>query len=119
MKVKGGMALRNGIWNGMRNDMRNDCGMAKRIKFRDIFSFGAFLNFILKLYHRIRMGHGFIGYPKGRNVERALGFSPGLPDHCIFEAKSSEKCSLFFFVLGFCFLRLLDYTNDDLASKMQ
>ena len=21
------------------------------------------------------MGHGFIGYPKGRNVERALGFS--------------------------------------------
>ena len=37
VKVKGGMALRNGIWNGMRNDMRNDCGMAKRIKFRDIF----------------------------------------------------------------------------------
>ena len=24
---------------------------------------------------RIRMGHGFIGYRKGRNVERALGFS--------------------------------------------
>ena len=22
-----------------------------------------------------KMGHGFIGYPKGRNVERALGFS--------------------------------------------
>ena len=21
------------------------------------------------------MGHGFIGYPKGRNVERTLGFS--------------------------------------------
>ena len=21
------------------------------------------------------IGHGFIGYPKGRNVERALGFS--------------------------------------------
>ena len=23
----------------------------------------------------IFLGHGFIGYPKGRNVERALGFS--------------------------------------------
>ena len=23
----------------------------------------------------IQKGHGFIGYPKGRNVERALGFS--------------------------------------------
>ena len=23
----------------------------------------------------IEIGHGFIGYPKGRNVERALGFS--------------------------------------------
>ena len=22
-----------------------------------------------------KYGHGFIGYPKGRNVERALGFS--------------------------------------------
>ena len=30
-----------------------------------------------------------------------------------------QQCSLFFFVLGFCFLCLLDYTNDDLASKMQ
>ena len=29
VNVKGGMALRNG--------MRNDCGMARRIKFRDIF----------------------------------------------------------------------------------
>ena len=37
VNVKGGMALRNGIWNGiwngMRNGMRNDCGMARRIKF--------------------------------------------------------------------------------------
>ena len=96
VKVKGGMALRNGIWNGMRNDMQlNDCGMAKRIKFRDIFFVWRFLNFILKVYHRIRMGHGFIGYPKGRNVERALGFSPGLPDHCIFEAKSSTMLFVF------------------------
>ena len=30
-----------------------------------------------------------------------------------------QQCSLFFFVLAFCFLCLLDYTNDDLASKMQ
>ena len=30
-----------------------------------------------------------------------------------------QQCSLFLFVLGFCFLCLLDYTNDDLASKMQ
>ena len=37
VNVKGGMALRNGIWNVMRNGMRNDCGMARRIKFRDIF----------------------------------------------------------------------------------
>ena len=26
-------------------------------------------------YGGISVGHGFIGYPKGRNVERALGFS--------------------------------------------
>ena len=39
INIKGGMALRKGIWN--------ECGMAKRIKFRDIFfRFGAFLNFI-------------------------------------------------------------------------
>ena len=45
VNVKGGMALRNGIWNGMRNGMRNDCGMARRIKFRN-FRFDTFLNFI-------------------------------------------------------------------------
>ena len=48
VKVKGGMALRNGIWNGMRNDMRNDCGMAKRIKFRDIFFVWRFFKFHFK-----------------------------------------------------------------------
>ena len=48
VKVKGGMALRNGIWNGMRNDMRNDCGMAKRIKFRDIFFVWRFFKFHLE-----------------------------------------------------------------------
>ena len=33
-------------------------------------------NFIYFICSRHRaMGHGFIRYPKGRNVERALGFS--------------------------------------------
>ena len=45
VKVKGGMALRNGIWNGMRNDMRNDCGMAKRINFETFSSFCSFYSF--------------------------------------------------------------------------
>ena len=57
MNVKGGMALRNGIWNGMRNDMRNDCGMAKRIKFRDIF-------FVLQLLQKCE--------PEGRVMIVAL-----------------------------------------------
>ena len=26
-------------------------------------------------FYVLLFGHGFIGYPKGRNVERALGFS--------------------------------------------
>ena len=30
-----------------------------------------------------------------------------------------QQCSLFFFVFAFCFLCLLDDTNDDLAPKMQ
>ena len=42
----------------------------------------------------------------------------GLPDHCIFEAKSSTMLFVFLCTC-FCFLCLLDYTNDDLASKMQ
>ena len=28
-----------------------------------------------------------------------------------------QQCSLFFFVLAFCFLCSLDYTNDDLPQK--
>ena len=28
-----------------------------------------------RIHNKILKGHGFIGYPKGRNVERALGLS--------------------------------------------
>ena len=44
--------------------------------------------------------------------------SPGLPDHCIFGAKPLTMLFVFF-VFAFCFLCLLDDTNDDLAPKMQ